>query len=81
MGPIDGNRADKLDYIRTMLAELREMALSVDSQMLSYLIEVAYLEANDQRDDKLKSSGQAGTRPHRQGAVPAIPSGRVRARS
>ncbi|KQQ37594.1 hypothetical protein ASG19_00285 [Rhizobium sp. Leaf306] len=41
-------------YIRQMLAELRQVALSEGADMLCYLIEMAYVEAGDV---------QAGRRP------------------
>ena len=40
-------RAETLDYIQSMLAEMRTMAQSERCDMLAYLIEMAYLEASD----------------------------------
>jgi hypothetical protein len=40
-------RADSLDYIQSMLAQLRTMAEAEQCDMLAYLIEMAYLEASD----------------------------------
>jgi len=36
-----------LDYIQHMLRELREMAEAERFNMLAYLLEMAYIEAND----------------------------------
>jgi hypothetical protein len=40
-------RTETLDYIQSMLAQLRKMAEAEHCDMLAYLIEMAYLEAND----------------------------------
>ena len=40
-------RAETLDYIQSMLGQLRKMAETEDCDMLAYLIEMAYLEASD----------------------------------
>ena len=40
-------RADSLDYIQSMLAQLRTMAEAEQCDMLAYLIEMAYIEASD----------------------------------
>ena len=40
-------RAETLDYIQSMLAQLRGMAEAERCDMLAYLIEMAYLEASD----------------------------------
>jgi hypothetical protein len=40
-------RTDTLDYIQSMLAQLRSMAEVEHCDMLAYLIEMAYLEASD----------------------------------
>ena len=40
-------RTDTLDYLQSMLAQLRIMADSERCDMLAYLIEMAYVEAND----------------------------------
>lgn len=40
-------RAETLEYIHSMLEQLRNMAEAEDCDMLGYLIEMAYLEAND----------------------------------
>ncbi|MFZ2101324.1 MAG: hypothetical protein WAU86_12245 [Oricola sp.] len=50
---------DRLEYVSTMLAELRRMAACENCGTLSYLIEMAYLEAREviERDD---ASGRRG---------------------
>ena len=40
-------RTETLDYIQSMLGELRTMAQSERCDMLAYLIEMACLEASD----------------------------------
>ena len=40
-------RTESLDYIQSMLAQLRGMAEAERCDMLAYLIEMAYLEASD----------------------------------
>ena len=40
-------RTDTLDYIQSMLGQLRNMAEAERCDMLAYLIEMAYVEAND----------------------------------
>ena len=40
-------RTDTLDYIQSMLGQLRNMAEAERCDMLAYLIEMAYLEAGD----------------------------------
>lgn len=42
-----GAGADTLDYICAMLRELRVLAHGEGADMLSYLIEMAYVEASD----------------------------------
>jgi len=39
--------AETLDYIQSMLGQLRTMAQAEHCDMLAYLIEMAYLEAGD----------------------------------
>jgi hypothetical protein len=41
------NEAETLEYIRAMLRELRSLAKGERAEMLSYLIEMAYVEASD----------------------------------
>ncbi|WP_184397860.1 hypothetical protein [Rhizobium sp. BK650] len=46
----DTNRSASLEniaFIRQMLAELHQMAEREEAEMLSYLIEMAYVEAGD----------------------------------
>ncbi len=40
-------RIETLDFIQSMLGQLRDMAQGERCDMLSYLIEMAYLEASD----------------------------------
>ena len=40
-------RTDTLDYMQSMLGELRAMAQTERCDMLAYLIEMAYVEAGD----------------------------------
>lgn len=40
-------RAETLDYMQSMLGQLRTMAQAERCDMLAYLIEMAYLEASD----------------------------------
>ncbi|MCX7305343.1 MAG: hypothetical protein NTV73_13570 [Hyphomicrobiales bacterium] len=40
-------REETLDYIHSMLGQLRIMAKGEDCDMLAYLIEMAYVEVND----------------------------------
>jgi hypothetical protein len=77
----DKSRIQSLDYIKSMLGELRNMAAAQKCDMLEYLIEVAYLEASDQLSDDTKANGQAERKQRHPGAVPAIQRDRVRARS
>jgi hypothetical protein len=49
--PMSGNpemrRTESLDYIQTMLGQLRDMAAAERLDMLTYLVEMAYVEASD----------------------------------
>jgi len=47
MRPSQERRAEALDYLQSMLAQLRAMAAAERCDMLAYLIEMAYLEATD----------------------------------
>ena len=40
-------RLDKLQYIQVMLGELRKMAATERCDMLTYMVEMAYLECSD----------------------------------
>ncbi|MEN0000593.1 MAG: hypothetical protein AAF940_06890 [Pseudomonadota bacterium] len=44
---IKQKRAERLRYIQSMLGELRQMAEAERLDMLTYLIEMAYVEASD----------------------------------
>ena len=41
------HRTDTLDYMQSMLGQLRTMAEAERHDMLAYLIEMAYVEASD----------------------------------
>jgi hypothetical protein len=48
MHPQPGRRrTDTLDYLQSMLGQLRTMAEAERCDMLAYLIEMAYVEASD----------------------------------
>lgn len=40
-------KTDKLEYVHSMLGQLRRMAADEQHEMLAYLIEMACIEAND----------------------------------
>jgi len=42
-----GDPMETVDYVRSMLKQLQEMARGEGNDMLSYLIEMAHIEAND----------------------------------
>lgn len=44
---LPGSRTDTLEYVHAMLGELRTMTRREHYEMLTYLIEMAYLEAGD----------------------------------
>ncbi|HSO48266.1 MAG TPA: hypothetical protein VLQ68_10085 [Rhizobiaceae bacterium] len=43
--PAYDDKAQKLEYIRQMLIELRWLSLNLDCEMLSYLIEMSAMES------------------------------------
>jgi hypothetical protein len=43
--PAYDDKAQKLEYLRQMLVELRWLSLNLDCEMLSYLMEMAAMEA------------------------------------
>ncbi len=43
--PVYDDKAQKLEYIRQMLIELRWLSLNLDCEMLSYLVEMAAMES------------------------------------
>ncbi|MEO9338970.1 hypothetical protein ABFT80_16255 [Mesorhizobium sp. SB112] len=45
--PYARRRTDTLDYMQSMLGQLRTMAEAERCDMLAYLIEMAYVEASD----------------------------------
>ena len=54
-------RTETLDYMQSMLGELRTMAEAEHCDMLAYLIEMAYVEASDIiRGDRPASVNDAG---------------------
>jgi hypothetical protein len=60
-------QADTLDYLKQMLGELRTMAEAEQYDMLAYLIEMAYIEANDiirgHRPSRIQDDQRDGTTP------------------
>ncbi len=40
-------RTETLDYIQSMLGQIRQMAEAEKCEMLAYLVEMAYVEASD----------------------------------
>ena len=42
-----GDPMETVDYVRSMLKQLQEMARTEGDNMLAYLIEMAHIEAND----------------------------------
>lgn len=44
---VETDRADSLDFLRSMLVQLRGIAESQKFEMVAYLIEMAYLETED----------------------------------
>ncbi len=61
-----GGRQDTLDYIQSMLAQLRTMAQDERCDMLAYLIEMAYLEASD----VIRVVGASGVAENKRNASP-----------
>ena len=53
-------RTDNLDYIQSVLGQLRQMAEAERCDMLAYLVEMAYVEASDiirgERPTRVRSS-------------------------
>lgn len=43
----NGKSSEKIDFMQSMLGELRTMAEAERCDMLAYLIEMAYVEAGD----------------------------------
>ena len=44
---LNRRRTDTLDYLQSMLGQMRTMAEAERCDMLAYLIEMAYIEASD----------------------------------
>jgi hypothetical protein len=61
---IKRRRTETLDYLQSMLGQLRTMAAAERCDMLAYLIEMAYVEASDiirgDRPARVGESGSAG---------------------
>jgi hypothetical protein len=57
-------RTDRLDYIQSMLGQLRVMAEAERCDMLAYLLEMAYIETGDiiRGDRPLRVADQQGDR-------------------
>lgn len=57
-------RTETLDYMQSMLGQLRTMAEAERCDMLAYLIEMAYLEASDiirgERPARVQQNGRRG---------------------
>lgn len=53
----DKSRAETIEYIQSMLAQLRSMAHAEKFDMLAYLIEMAYLEAGEALRGEMRSTG------------------------
>ncbi|MCB1383029.1 MAG: hypothetical protein KDJ73_08900 [Notoacmeibacter sp.] len=47
MHPSRHNRTETLDFIQSMLGQLRTMAQAERCDLLAYLIEMAYVESSD----------------------------------
>ena len=64
---------DSLDYVQSMLRELREIAEAERCDMLVYLIEMAYVEASDiirgERPARLRSPAPAARSQKRNSAA------------
>ena len=63
-------RSEQLDYIQAMLEQLRAMAQAEKCDMLAYLIEMAYLEANDIRTAQKQSQPRLQTSLQKRNASP-----------
>jgi hypothetical protein len=63
------NRTETLDFVQSMLGQLRDMALAERCDMVAYLIEMAYFEVSDvirgerpvRADDALSRNQRHGT--------------------
>lgn len=45
--PLEPRRKERLEYVHSMLGELRKMADAEQHRMLAYFIDMAYVEAGD----------------------------------
>lgn len=50
-------RIEKLEYVEQMLRELRQIASGVDAAILTYLLEMATIEAKDTLEAARKAGG------------------------
>ena len=57
-----GRRAETLDYMQSMLAQLRVMAEAENCDMLAYLIEMSCIEVNDVIAGERQSAAKSGER-------------------
>jgi hypothetical protein len=66
-GYISRRRAETLDYLRSMLGQLRTMAEAERADMLAYLIEMAYVEVSDiiRGERPLRLADQPGNSAHK----------------
>lgn len=58
----DARPSNTLDYIQTMLGELRILAVAEKHEMLAYLIDMAYLEAGEALGRGPQGSGRKDQR-------------------
>ena len=59
--PADNAKIARIEYVRTMLVELQELAAGMDEKMLSYLIGMAALEAEESAGvKKFRTEFQSG---------------------
>jgi hypothetical protein len=64
---VSRRRAETLDYLRSMLGQLRTMAEAERADMLAYLIEMAYVEVSDiiRGERPLRLADQPGNSAHK----------------
>jgi hypothetical protein len=55
-------RSETLDYLQSMLGELRAIAASERYDMLAYLIDMAFIEAGDLAGPRSPASGRKDQR-------------------
>ncbi|MEO3385953.1 hypothetical protein [Mesorhizobium sp. CAU 1741] len=73
---LNKRRTDTLDYMQSMLGQLRNMAEAERCDMLAYLVEMAYVEVSDilrgERPLRVQDKG------HRPTDVPFEPTGKIK---